>query len=190
MSEALRTCPILELNSKQLQEFEYTPSEEVTKSLEGFGYGPSKRLVDTFYLGPDMLTAVGVLKVTKKHCKDHFGLVRGVDFLEMMAQVYVLYHYKIGTADVGRPLFAGVDDAHFWKIATPGAILNLVVQRTESVNKNQYTGYGWALRSRTVLAEAIISGGVMEGNIDGLKKRADTLQKRESPIFRLQPTTK
>lgn len=186
MTELAKPCPVLQLTSEDIRKFEYTSPEDVSNFLTDFGYGPTKKLIDAYYLSPDKSIGVGVLQVKEETCWDHFGILRGVDTIESIAQAYVLYLYKTGIVTVGRPLFAGIKNAEFGKIATPGAILNTVVQRTESP-EGEFSAHGWVLRSRTLLTEADISGVVAGGNnMESLKKRASLLQGREQPIFPLR----
>ena|SRR3989344_2876252 len=186
MSELAKPCPILQLTSEEIQGFQYTPPEEITSFLTDFGYGPTKKLIDAYYLSPDKSVGVGVLQVKEETCLDHFGILRGVDTIESIAQAYVLYLYKTGIVSIGRPLFAGIENAEFGKIATPGAILNTVVQRTKSP-EGEFSAHGWVLRSRTLITEADISGVIAGGNnMESLKKRAASLQTREQPIFPLK----
>lgn len=185
MPEVIRPCPILTLSPEELQQFQRTPPDEVAKFLATLNYGPSKILVDSFYLSPDKQTGVGVLQVREEMCADHFGILRAIDSVEAIAQTAILHRHARGELTNIKPLFGGIHDARFLNIATVGAVLNIVVQNSTAV-EGGFASYGWVLRSRTVLTGGEIYGVVTDArkNLQGsLIKRANLLQGREHPLF-------
>lgn len=190
MSELIRACPILALTAEERQQFVYTGIGQTSQLLNEFGYGPTKKLVDSFYQSPDHSIGVGVLWVREKHCVDHFGVLRGVDLVEAIAQSFLLLHHQIGTFNtkvesfnIGRPLFTEIKEAKFLILTTPGAILNIVVQNM-TFPENKFNGYGWVLRGTTIITAAEIGGAFTSSEaIAVLKTRADSLQKRSKPLF-------
>lgn len=186
MPEAIRPCPILTLSPEELQRFQRTHPDEVAEFLATLNYGPSKRLVDSFYLSPDKQTGVGVLQVREEMCSDHFGILRGVDSVEAIAQTAILHRYKRGELADIKPLFGGIHEAKFLGIATTGAVLNIVVQNSDATAKGEFGSYGWVLRSKTVLTEGEIFGVTTDTRknlLDSLIRRAELLQRREQPLF-------
>lgn len=185
MPEANRPCPILTLSPEELQGFQRTSQDEVVAFLATLNYGPSKRLVDSFYLSPDKQIGVGVLQVTEEMCTDHFGILRAVDSVEAIAQTAILHRHARGELTDIKPLFGGIHDARFLNIATVGAVLNIVVQ-SSAAGEGEFVSYGWVLRSRTVLTEGEIYGAMTDARKNlqtSLIKRADQLQRREPPLF-------
>ena len=187
MPVELRSCPILALSPEDLQKFQKTSPEEVAEFLASLNYGPSKRLVDSFYLSPDGDIGVGALLVRPDMCADHFGILRGVDSVEAIAQTAILHRHARGELTYIKPLFGGIRSMRFLNIATEGATLNMVVQNSEA-NEVGFASYGWVLRSRTVLVEGEIFGAVTDArkNLQGsLIRRARMLQEREQPLFQI-----
>lgn len=186
MPEAIKPCPILTLSPEELDKFQRTSPDEVTAFLTTLNYGPSKILIDSFYLSPDKQTGVATLLVRDELCRDHAGILRGVDSMEAIAQAGILHRHSRGELTNIKPLFAGIRRARFLGIATAGAVLNIVVQ--DSIAEEGFGSYGWILRGRTVLTEGEIYGSVTDArkNLqDSLIKRANLLQQREQPLFRI-----
>lgn len=181
MPDIERVCPILSITTEERAKYKHIPSKEVDQILSGLGYGPTKMLVDRFYISPDRTTGVGVLDVTEERCRDHYGLFRGVDMIESMAQSYLLLYNLQGNEGVGRPLFVGADEVRFNQISTIGGVLNTVAQLE---NCEEFGGYAWTLRGTFVVAQAIIRGRVTSHRgIEVLIKRATSMQERTKPLF-------
>lgn len=185
MPEVIRPCPILTLSPEELQQFHRTTPDEVATFLATLNYGPTKKLVDSFYLSADRQTGVGVLQVTEEICKDHFGILRGVDSVEAIAQTAILFRNETGELANIKPLFGGIHEARFLGVATVGAVLNIVVQNSPA-EEGIFVAYGWVLRSRTVLTEGTIYGAVTDARKNlqnSLIRRTNLLQAREQQLF-------
>lgn len=186
MPETLRPCPILTLSPEELGRFQRTPPDAVAAFLSTLNYGPSKILVNSFYLSPDKQIGVGTLLVREDMCQDHFGILRGVDSVEAIAQAAILLRHLRGELTDIKPLFGGIREVSFKNIATVGAVLNMVVQNSDSRAAGGFANYGWVLRSRTVLTEGEIYGATTDARKDlqrSLMRRAMMLQQREQPLF-------
>jgi hypothetical protein len=185
MSELISPCPILNLSSEELKQFQRTAPDEVAAFLATLNYGPSKILVDSFYLSPDKKTGVATLLVRKELCRDHFGILRGVDSVEAIAQAAIVHRWLRGELKDIKPLFGGINKASFKNISTVGAVLNIVVQDATD-EEGKFASYGWVLRGNSVLTEGEIYGVVTDAKKNlqaSLIKRANMLQKRERPLF-------
>lgn len=167
--------------------FETFPKPAVTDALAQLGYGPSKMLVDTFYLSKtDGPLGVGVLKVTKEHCKDHFGLLRGVDQVEAIAQSFILTAHFSGKIEKGqRPLFREIEGFVFDLPVVEGAILNLLV-RPVDFESEQFWGLGQVVVGNTTVASGTIEGSMSKQElIRRIVERREREQKRVDPHFPL-----
>lgn len=183
-----RECPVLRMSDEELKEdFFYFPPSGVTPLLESFGYGSTKRLIDALYAEPVTRLGVGILLVTEERCKDHFGVLRGVDMVEAVTQTLLAANFMGRGIEAGsKPIFQRIEGMDFYFPATIGATLNVVVDTLEDEG-DIVRGYGWVLRGRSVLAEGIVQGRIrLEREFNVGIRRAGQLQAREMPLFGLR----
>ena len=142
------------------ENYRYIPRSEVSEALDAFGYGSTKKFVDALYIHPDGNSGVGVLKVTEEHCKDHFGLLRGVDQGEAIAQTLLLLHkFVTGIPDGQSPLLEHAE-VDLKNPALPGSVLNITVNETSS-DENSFTGQGAITSGNKITAQGVVSGRVI-----------------------------
>lgn len=189
MAEMELKCPILDLTEQQRSEYLYIPREATTEYLENFGYGSSKRLVDALYLSPDRSIVVGILMVNEARCRDHFGVFRGVDGVESMAQTLLLaegYDHQFFKGN--RPIFTAISDVVFLKPAVeePPVVLNVIVERI-GASERGFGGRAWVLRGTDILTQGVVRGDLLtEREYAVFTRRTQSLQDRNVPIFGFQ----
>lgn len=175
-----------ELGDKE--EYTYFPKEVVSEVLGAFGYGPTKKWVDAMYIGPDQSIGVGVLRVTERRCQDHFGVLRGVDQAEALAQALLLLYKFTGDLPADqRPIMKELESVDFNRPVVPGIDLNLVVKKLPS-RGHYFSGEGWALRGDSVsvhlsaIVGLVLSAPSLERYLAGEKRD----QENSSPRFPLK----
>lgn len=156
--------------------------DQVSRSLSELGYGPSKKLVDSFYLYAHDLIGVGVLTVTHEHCLDHFQVFRGVDQVEAVAQTLILmYKFSGNLENNQRPLFKSIQGFEFDLPVVEGAVLNFLVR---SIVSDEFKGEGQVLVGKEVIAGGIIQGAaITEEFVERYMERRRRIQTRTSPLF-------
>ncbi len=169
------------------QNYTYHPFEEVKSALASLGYGPSKMLVDAVYVRKDGMQAVGVLTVTEGHCRDHFGLFRGVDQGEAAGQTLILLHcFTDGIPEGQSPLLRhiAIDTEN---PAPEGVVLNMFVDKTGN-RGNIFSGRANVESGAGVISRVEMSGRILPTEL--ARKLIEWRRKRElehPARFQLKP---
>lgn len=143
-------------------EYRYVPQAEVSKTLESFGYGPSKKYVDALYIGNNI--GIGVLQVTDDHCRDHFGVFRGVDQGEAAGQTLLLFlHFTVGIPGGQSPLLQGIT-VQTENPAFPGSVLNISVTKA-APEGNSFSGKGIITSGSVPISRVEISGRTIRSDL-------------------------
>ncbi|MBI2021368.1 hypothetical protein HYS93_00610 [Candidatus Daviesbacteria bacterium] len=188
-------CPVIDLSGAQRADFTYFDNAQTTQALATIGYGPTKMLADAHYLSPDRSLGVTILLVTQKRCRDHFGVLRGVDGVEALAQAYLLHRVFAGEQiEAGsRPLFIEINGARFASPAVqpnspdqPPFALNLVTMATEAKGKS-FSWLAWALRGNELVTQATLSGRIIsEAFYKRMIQGTREAQDNTTPLFPYQ----
>lgn len=154
--------------------YHYIPKDEVTKMLEDFGLGPSKRMVHAAYISPDKETIVGVLHVTED--KDHLiddPIFQGVLGLEAMAQTWIILKTVNGELTPDKTArFEGLEQVRFRHSIYPNVDVNIVVRELPESNST----YGQILVGKTIVTEGLLNATIMD------KESASTNGERRKKI--------
>lgn len=158
---------------------------EVRKALADLGYGPSKMYVDSLYVfPPNGWLAVGVLTVKAEHCLDHFGLLRGVDQAEAIAQTGILAAKFSNQIPEGqRPLLTKIEGFEYDLPVVEGAVLNLLVKLG-----NSFSG-GLSIEGQVLVGKTVVADGIIEGKMGDERAigvviaRRKQIQGRTPPLF-------
>lgn len=158
---------------------------EVRKALADLGYGPSKMYVDSIYVcPPNGWLGVGVLTVKAEHCLDHFGLLRGVDQAEAIAQTGILTaKFSNQILEGQRPLLTKIEGFEYDLPVVEGAVLNLLVKMG-----NSYSGR-LSIEGQVLVGKTIVAGGIIEGQMGDeravgvLIARRKQIQGKTTPLF-------
>lgn len=159
--------------------------DDVFKAFSDLGYGPSKMLVNSFYLRTsDNLSGVGVLTITPEHCSDHFGVFRGIEQIEAVAQAAILVAKFSDRIPRGkRPLLREVEGFQFDFPIVEGAVINLMVQLNES-DGSSFNALGQVVVGETIVSQGSFKGGIAdERAVNILVRRRHAMQKRSEPLF-------
>ena len=165
--------------------YEAHSETEVRKALADLGYGLSKMYVDSIYVcPPNGWLGVGVLTVKAEHCLDHFGLFRGVDQAEAIAQTGILAAKFSNQIPKGqRPLLTKIEGFEYDFPVVEGAVLNLLVKMG-----NSYSG-GLSIEGQVLVGKTVVADGIIEGKmaderaIGVLIARRKQIQARTQPLF-------
>lgn len=170
---------------QDLSDYQAFSESEVCRTLSEIGYGPSKKLVDSFYLSnTDSAVGIGVLMVTEEHCRGHFGLFRGVDQAESIAQTAILIATFAGKINKGhQPVFKRIDGFDFDQPVVEGGVLNLVT-KIDDLESGLFQAVGQVLIGKTIVSSGVVIGGIVrEELLDRIIERRRRIQANTPPIF-------
>lgn len=158
--------------------------DQVSNALSEFGYGPTKKLVDSLYIHPDTNVGVGVLTITKEHCRDHFGIFRGFDQAEAIGQTGLLIAKFSGKIPSGHhPLLTSTEGFDWDLPVVEGAILNLIVQ-PQDLESAEFKVEGQVVIGKVVVAHGKVAGTIAKQMaVDVLIARRRQIQARTEPLF-------
>lgn len=175
-----------EEGGKDYQAYRYISTAEVSQALEGFGYGPSKKYVDALYIRSDEKQGVGVLKINEEHCRDHFGLFRGVDQGEAVAQTLLLLHkFIVGIPDGQSPLLQEIT-VNVNNPVSPDAVLNMSVEIGDPEG-NVFSGNGKILSGEIEISRVNVRGRILSSDLlQKLIERSMKAQRKSPTRFSIQ----
>lgn len=187
MSERRPLFPTPDFADKE--RYRYFSQGEVTSALEKFGFGPSVRRVDAFYLSPDGKTFVGVLRIDEDLCGEHLignPIFQGVQGPEAMAQTWILGKIFTGqfNPETQSVRFEELERIKFRYSIYPEVDINIVVRELpEEAN----TAYGQILSGKRVMIDGVFRGVIVEK--EKASERAEKrkrMQATNPPLFPLQ----
>jgi hypothetical protein len=168
---------------ENLGEYRYVARNEITQALDQYGYGPTKKYVDALYVHESGNKGVGLLHITDDHCRDHFGVFRGVDQAEAMGQTLLLVHHFTAGIPAGHSPLLRHMTVGYENPALPNMLLNIIVRKGESDHRG-FTGDGIVFSGDIVLSKGSVQGRMIRTDtLAKLLQRSRKIQERSHVVF-------